>query len=385
MKKAVIIGAGQIGRGLAGLVLSRADYSLLFADVNTELTQELSLRGEYNVFTPESGGIETVSGIDAISAFSPRLEYACAEAELICTSVGLGALNSVSRPIAAGLTRKASCEDGGNVNIIACENGVGAGSILKRHVYARLDADARLWCDAHAGFVNCVVDRIIPPMTSGKLSDVSAEDYFEWTAERSGFVGVNDIKIPGLNLTDNLDAHLERKLFTLNGPNAATGALGYLGGYETVREALCDPDIFTVVDGMMRECGQMLMLRHGFSAEECESYRNKLMQRFLSPLVPDKCTRVVREPQRKLSPNDRIVLPMRFALSYGIEPASYYTAVAAMLLYNNPADPQAMEIQQLIDLLGLRRALEEITCISPSSRIASYIEYEYDRLRELYR
>lgn len=384
MKKAVIIGAGQIGRGLIGLLLSRAEYSILFADINPGLTEELSVRGEYTVFTPESGGKETVSGIDAVSAFSPRLEYAIADAELICTSVGLSALNSAARPIAAGLARRAAAAENRCVNIIACENGVGAGSVLKRHVYARLDSDTRTYCDTHAGFVNCLVDRITPPMTKGRISDVSTEDYFEWTARRGGFAG-DEPKIPGLNITDDLDAYLERKLFTLNGPNAATGALGYLAGCETVREALCRPEIFAVADGMMRECSKMLCLRHGFDTAETESYRNKLMQRFLSPLVPDKCTRVVREPIRKLSPNDRIIMPMRFALSYDIVPQSYYTAVAAMLLYDNPEDSQALEIQSMIADIGLRRTLERLSCISPTSRIAAYIEYEYERLRDLYR
>lgn len=384
MKKAVIIGAGETGRGLAGLLLHRAEYSILFADTDTELTDELSMRGQYTVFTPESGGYETVTCIDAIPASSPRLEYALAEAELVCTNVGLSSLNAAARPIAAGLARRAAAAENSCINIIACENGVGAGSVLKRHVYARLGSDERSYCDSHAGFVNCMFDRIITPAANGKKSDVSAGDSFEWVAERCGFAG-SEPKIPGLTVAGDIDSRLERKLFMLSGTAAAIGAMGCLSGCETLREALCQPEIFDMADGMMRQCGQMLCMRHGFSPEETEKYRNTLMQRFLSPLVTEKCERAAREPQRKLSPNDRIIMPMRFALSYGINPASYYTAAAAMMLCDSPSDPQAAELRALISALGFRRALEELTCIAPTSRIAAYIEYEYERLRDIYR
>ena len=45
--KAVHFGAGNIGRGFIGLLLSQAGYEVCFVDVNEELVSELKARGEY--------------------------------------------------------------------------------------------------------------------------------------------------------------------------------------------------------------------------------------------------------------------------------------------------------------------------------------------------
>ena len=49
MKKAIMIGAGQIGRGFIGMELERAGYHVLFADINKEVIEDLQQRGEYTV------------------------------------------------------------------------------------------------------------------------------------------------------------------------------------------------------------------------------------------------------------------------------------------------------------------------------------------------
>ncbi|UUZ92024.1 hypothetical protein LJK87_42310 [Paenibacillus sp. P25] len=47
--KAVHFGAGNIGRGFIGLLLSQSGYEVIFSDVNRTLVEELQRRGEYTV------------------------------------------------------------------------------------------------------------------------------------------------------------------------------------------------------------------------------------------------------------------------------------------------------------------------------------------------
>lgn len=57
--KAVHFGAGNIGRGFIGLLLSQAGYEVCFVDVNEAFVSQLKERGEYPV-TLASEGQETV-------------------------------------------------------------------------------------------------------------------------------------------------------------------------------------------------------------------------------------------------------------------------------------------------------------------------------------
>ena len=383
MKKAIMIGAGQIGRGFIGMELERAGYHVLFADINREVIEDLQRRGQYTVCMLDTQKVETVvKNISAICSLDPSFPTAFAdeELELVCTSVGQTALAKVAGTIAQGIRLR--CEAGicAPINIIAVENAVGGTSQLKTHIFSHLSDEMKRFAEKNIGFPNSAVDRIIPK-NKGDIhaGDVVVERYFEWDVERAP-LKVDLLPIDGLHIVDDLSAFLERKLFTLNGPNAVTACYGYLKGYDTIKASLEDEEIYAVVWGMMEECGAMLEKRHGFTAEQMLQYRCKLMERFVNPYIIDSVARVAREPVRKLSPQDRIIAPMKYAHSFGIATPAYYTGIASVLLYDNPDDIQSQQIQREIQSLGVPGTLEKICGIPCESEIAQTIAGEYRRL-----
>ena len=44
MKKAVMIGAGQIGRGFIGMLVEQAGYHVVFADINMDVINDINTR-----------------------------------------------------------------------------------------------------------------------------------------------------------------------------------------------------------------------------------------------------------------------------------------------------------------------------------------------------
>ena len=54
MRKAVRFGAGNIGHGFIGLLLHRAGYKVVFADVVDTLVDELNVSNSYRVVTFDS-------------------------------------------------------------------------------------------------------------------------------------------------------------------------------------------------------------------------------------------------------------------------------------------------------------------------------------------
>ena len=382
MKRAVMIGAGQIGRGFIGMLLEQAGYHVVFADLNMEVINDINTRHEYTVHLVDTQCVNTrVSNISAMSSLDPRLIGEYEQCQLVCTAVGLTSLPKIAGPIARGIAARRAAGSTEYMNVIACENAVRGSSQLKALVEQQLSPEDLAYARQYVGFPDCAVDRIIPPAHGIEAAEVVVEKYHEWDVEKKDFRGPLP-EIAGMELVDDLTAYLERKLFTLNGANVVTGAIAYLKGYRTVNEALKDEEIYSLVLGLMEECSAMLEKRHGFSPKSMADYRASLMQRFMNPYIIDEAVRVVREPIRKLSATDRLVAPMNYARSYGIATPHYYRGIASVLLYDNPEDEQSIQMQALIRSLGLRPALEQISGVPAESAVAVSIEQEYEKLKE---
>ena len=382
MKRAVMIGAGQIGRGFIGMLLEQAGYHVVFADLKMEVIDDINTRHEYTVHLVDTQCVNTrVSNISAMSSLDPRLIGEYEQCQLVCTAVGLTSLPKIAGPIARGIAARRAAGSTEYMNVIACENAVRGSSQLKALVEQQLSPEDLAYARQYVGFPDCAVDRIIPPAHGIEAAEVVVEKYHEWDVEKKDFRGPLP-EIAGMELVDDLTAYLERKLFTLNGANVVTGAIAYLKGYRTVNEALKDDEIYSLVMGLMEECSAMLEKRHGFSPKSMADYRASLMQRFMNPYIIDEAVRVVREPIRKLSATDRLVAPMNYAHSYGIATPHYYRGIASVLLYDNPEDEQSIQMQALIRSLGLRPALEQISGVPAESAAAVSIEQEYEKLKE---
>ncbi len=101
------------------------------------------------------------------------------------------------------------------------------------------------YMNSYIGFVNSVVDRIVPPPRDNmeNILHVIVEDYSEWIVDKAKFKGGEIPNINGMEIATNLDAYVERKLFTLNTGHAITAYLGYLADYKTIRESILDEEI----------------------------------------------------------------------------------------------------------------------------------------------
>lgn len=379
MKKAVQFGAGNIGRGFIGALLSQAGYHVVFADVAQAIIDKLNTDQSYTVrvmdVVCEDQRIQGISGVDSAT---PAAIDEIAGADLVTTAVGLVILPRIAPTIAAAIEKRRENGCTQPMHIIACENAIRASSQLKQAVYAALSEAGRTFADCHIGFPDAAVDRIVPPVKSENFTDVVVESYFEWDVERAGFRGEIP-SIPGMTLVDDLMAYVERKLFTLNTAHCITAYLGKLRGLPTIDQAIADPDIYRIVFGAMQESGAGLVRKYGFDAEKHAAYIQKIIGRFKNPYLQDDVTRVGREPLRKLSPSDRLIRPLTTATSYGLPIGHLLTGIGAALRYHNPEDAQSVALQQKIAENGVRAAAAEVTGLTDSALLDA-IASEYDKL-----
>lgn len=375
--KALHFGAGNIGRGFIGKLLADAGVELTFADVNQTVLDLLNSRKSYAVHVVgEQERVERVNNVSAVNSGSEAAVALIAEADLVTTAVGPQILAKIAGTIAKGLVLRHQQGNVQPLNIIACENMVRGTSQLKQHVFAALPQDEQAWAEQHVGFVDSAVDRIVPPTDSNDPLEVTVETFSEWIVDQTQFKG-QPPAIAGMELTDNLMAFVERKLFTLNTGHAITAYLGQLAGHATIREAILDQKVRAVVQGAMQESGAVLIERYGFDAEKHAAYIQKILTRFENPYLKDDVERVGRQPLRKLSAGDRLIKPTLGTLEYQLPHASLVQGIAAAMHYRSEADPQAQELASLIAQKGPQAALAEISGLDANSEVVSSVVSAY--------
>lgn len=383
MKKAIQFGAGNIGRGFIGALLSKAGYHVVFADVNTEIINKINSDKKYTIHVMDTiCSEEEISNISGVISTSDEIYKEIVEAEIITTAVGPVVLPRIALTIAKGIALRKEKGIKTYLNIIACENAIKASSQLEEEVKKYLNEEEIEYLKEFVGFPNCSVDRIVPPVKSENILDVVVENYYEWNVEKSAFKGEIP-KIEGMNLVDNLMAYIERKLFTLNTGHAITAYFGYLKGYETIEESIKDEVIYGFVKNAMIESGKGLIAKYNFDEEAHYKYIDKIIDRFKNPYLKDDVARVGREPLRKLNENDRLIKPLITARGFNINTDNLLLGVGAALHYDNKEDSQSVQLQSLINEKGIKASLAEISKISGDTDVLDKIEKYYDEVKGL--
>lgn len=379
MKKAVQFGAGNIGRGFIGALLSQSGYQVVFADVAEAIIDKINEDKTYTVHVMDvdckDQKIENISGVNSTK---PEAIDEIASADLVTTAVGLVILPRIAPTIAQAIEKRMENGVKEPMNMIACENAIRGTSQLKKAVYENLSDAGKAYADEYVGFADCAVDRIVPPVKSENFIDVVVEEYFEWDVEKSGLKGELP-QIEGMTLVDDLMAYIERKLFTLNTGHCITAYLGNLRGIPTIDKAIADEEISGIVSAAMKESGDGLIKKYGFDPEKHAAYIKKIISRFKNPYLQDDVTRVGREPLRKLSPTDRLIKPMMTAAGYGLPVDHLVIGAGAALHYDNPNDKQSVELQEKIGAQGVRAAAAEITGLTDEGLLDAIVA-EYEKL-----
>lgn len=380
--KAVHFGAGNIGRGFIGLLLSQSGYEVTFVDVNEKVVQELRERGEYTVTLASEGNeTMTVRNVTALSSASQEDEVAAAVAgaDLVTTAVGVSILKHIAGVIARGVALRVA-DNPAPLHIIACENAIGGSAQLKEQVYARLDEETKAKADASVAFPNAAVDRIVPLQQHEDILKVVVEPFHEWVVDSSQMLpGYH--RVEGVHYVENLEPYIERKLFTVNTGHCSAAYLGYLRGYETIQQAMADEELTAKVREVLEETGAMLVQKHGFDKGEHGKYIDKILERFRNPSLTDEVSRVGRSPIRKLSPDDRLVSPAVQAYERILSFSALARSMAGALLFNVKDDPEAAELQASIAEAGVTETVARYTGLPAGHPIHEAVLEQYGKLK----
>jgi mannitol-1-phosphate 5-dehydrogenase len=335
----VHFGAGNIGRALAGPLFSNAGYDVLFVDAYRPVVEKLHNRGGYKIvvkdeLAPGDNGVIEVKGVDAITVDdSAAVREAVKRADLIGTAVGSAHIESVLKSMTPGIIAR----NGRPLSILFCENFNGVAKFARSRFRGWLPENFDL--NRMLGLVETSIGKMVPLMPvevrrSDPLS-VWAEAYNRIIADRNGFVGFVPEGVDGLDLKNNFQAYVERKLFIHNLGHATCACYGFQRDYHLICDAVHDCDIKRTTGSVMMECALALTRRWPveFNTENQRAHVDDLLRRFGNRALGDTVYRVGRDLPRKLAPNDRFIGALRLVQEGGGDCTFIYSAIAAALRF----------------------------------------------------
>ena len=374
--KALHFGAGNIGRGFIGDLLHKSGYDITFVEVTDKVVRQLNQDKSYELYILNEDNRQVViNNIEAVSSLTEeqKVVEAICEADLITTSVWADNLPRIAPVLGKGLHVR---HNRGllPVNVIACENALFASNILRDLLLE--ERPEEVLTDI-AQFANTSVDRLaLGKVVNGK-SCVEIDSAFELVIEEKPLIREEPIK--GATYAEELQPHLERKLYIVNCGHAALAYLGFVKGYPTVQDAIKDEEVKETATAAMRESAKLLEVKYGFTSEELEKKIQESLVRFSATFVMDDVLRVGRSPLRKLDPTDRLVAPAIQLAEKGLPNDSLAKCIAALLKFKNPADEQAVELAQEIQTNGVEDALHKFSKIKKDTPLFKKIIEEYKK------
>ncbi len=385
-KQAVIFGAGNIGRGFLGQLFTESGYEVVFVEINRRLVDCLNRQGSYTlrIVNNEFSQRLTIAHVRAVDGRDGEaVAREIVAADLLATAVGVRALPQVAPVIALGIARRAEAGVGAPLNVIICENLKDASQALRGMVQEHLPEEHHGYLEEKVGFVEAVIARMVPILPEEVREKdptfIIVEPYKVLPVDKRGFKGAIP-DVVGLEPRQDFAAYVDRKLYLHNAGHAMLGYLGYQRGLEYGYEALDDPQIRPLLDQALDEAARALVAEHGLDPDALRVHVADLLARLANRPLGDTIFRLARDPIRKLGSTDRLVGGARLALKHGLEPDALSWGIAAGLAFDDPRDPEASRLQEMLLEQDVDSILFQVCGLDPAGPLAGMVRERYGRV-----
>lgn len=318
MKKAVVIGCGQTGRGYVTRFLFQKGYELTFIDKNKELVNMLDEDRAFCIhFYKKDRTPIYVNNFRSFSTYSKEADDAIREADFIVTSTGEQNLDDVAKQVKNGLQGK-----GKKTIFLTAENGINPAKVLREHlVNEAIEADYTVTQTAVFCSTVSVQDTRLDILSMN-------EAYFPFDADE-----LDELDFEGALPVHNFEKFFKRKIYTYNCLAGLISYCGYIKGYEVYGDAACDPDVDETMMRLMEELNPSLQDYFEITKEDQEAFTNRALAKFRDRSILDYNVKNGRAPRRKLGPTERIMSPMQILIDHNKDPRILEFVAAAALIY----------------------------------------------------
>lgn len=383
MKKFIMYGAGNIGRGFIGKVFSQSGYQVGFVDINEQVIDRLNKDHCYPVEIVSNDGVKNLTVKNVYGIDGKDLELVAneiASADAMATAIGVNVLKFIAKPIALGLKKRFE-QNAKPLNIIICENLIGADEFLKGLIKEQIPEYAQR-VEKEIGFVEASIGRMVPVMAEedkkGNPLTVRVEPYNILPVDKNAFKGEIP-KVDNLYPFAPFNLFIQRKLFMHNMSHAICAYLGYQRGYEYIYQAVNDSDIKYLAYKALTQSALAVSKENGVQIDGLLSHAENLIYRFKNVALADTVERVGKDTIRKLSSNDRLIGAINLAEKHNLPCASLCVGVAAAMFFRPEADERSKELCAFAMSNGAKKALEKYSEYNGAH--SDLIEKAFDMLK----
>lgn len=363
---AVIIGAGQSGRGFVSRFFFNSGYHLTFIDKNEKTVKYLQ---EDNFFTihcfDESVRPVHIHGFSAFIAGSREAENAVIKADILLISVGQQNLPAVAADIVPAILRRRTAGQP-PLGILVCENGVSPGQIFADALSHQLGGDANFKVSELAIFCTTNV------LKKTRL-DIGTENYNRAPYNAAALGG--NLPVDGLEPEEKMSNLLKRKIYTYNFISAIVTYIGAYKGIEDYATAANDPEVRALIHRVVPELNTALCQVLEVDAVSQKIFSDNALKKFSDHTIEDYVSKNAREVSRKLRSDDRMIAPANMIKDIKGDTDTIAVVIAAAIFWGEKNE------NLFATYASPRDVLIQLSGIDEHAQLITQVEKHYAELK----
>lgn len=358
MARALVIGAGAIGRGFLPWVLH--EFEIDFYDSSVGLVRQLSATRKYNTFMTNGSSIEkrTIRPRAATNSIS--------ELDLDTYDIAFIAVGPRNAALLPNGFSQLHCP------VFSLENDPGSVQLFSKQQGLR---------DVYFGVPDVITSSSASPenLAEDNLA-LHTEDGVLYLEDSPSISAELKALLPEVRwcMSSQLKREWDAKLYLHNTPHCVAAYLGHLAGLTYLHEGFRSSFITDTVEGVIEEMLLSLKMSTSYDHKFMEQYAVKELRRFSNEKLFDPIIRVAREPLRKLHPSGRLTGALRLSMLSGVAPLNLMIGIAAALCFQDPRDADYQFLSRLHDF-GLPAFLKFHLALPIDSLESCFISTNFGR------
>lgn len=378
MKKVLIVGAGRLGKGFLGEVFAAADWQVSFLDKDAAVIDEMKNGYTVKIYGVDSICTREVRNYDAYLCSDKHKELSSfLEADIVMLPLYPDDLEDTFQYLLYDLKQQMQNTPDKKLDMVLLTNMTYLTEKLCAYVKNLTDTAFYTWFHEHIFLRDAIIRR------STDAADDKANRSVTLTSMAAASLLIEqplhtDLgNVQWMEPAKNVPTLKEIKIFTLNGPHAATAYAGAYYGYEDIPTASSDPQISRFVEQVAQTINQVCMKEFHVTEKELENL-SRIPK--LKGELPDSVFRVGYDPIRKLGNADRLCGPLKLCLKHHVDALPLIKAIAYALHYQDAKDENSIQLQRMLTAAGTEKTVIELTQL-PQNIVMQIVE-EYNSLKK---